>query len=1253
MMYLGGTSCAHLPPPGLSRLESARAAVQTGTADADAHAFAGFHELLTTGDIAQARSLFNLALSQSNNNAWAHFGHLTLSRLQADWLPALSAALEVCTHAPGHPLCVVASQLTFELAGQSAQSDTLLQTRLPRLLSHGTLGAEAAFNARRALAKIASLRHQPLEKKRWLLEAGIATESTLLGPFSPWHVLDFKSPTPPEQTGTISARYDTPNGPIEPRSVSAASERFSLAFEPNLGDVYLYGVDALVPALGDYLVRVETGCDFSLSIDGATVAERITSQAPSSMVHSVAARLDAGQHRLLLRVSKGRSSGQVSLAMFGASGVTTGISMTSSTGQYQLLKQPVASANNPLLDSADKVRKALESEAGEALAAVIAAEYALPFDTNGARLQLTQATQWSQSGWVLMVRAFLERLDFEATPALATGRAQRDLEAALTKSPQLLLARMSQARFMLDENRPLDALDILKGAPMPKPPPAYLALWARAAWQAQQDPLAIALAKRALAAWPGLCPAVETLYEIARRNDVFAETQTLIGALENCPGGQSQRAQFLLSRGQLEEAAAAFERVVAETEGGESSLPQLVNVLLSLRRESKAIEVLVAHLKRVPRQAQWMRLLADAYEHFGQNADALSTRQRALALDGSDLTLQRQVSRATTGKEPLADLAISTKQALDNYRATPVEERSASALVLDAAAVRVMPDGTQIERIHEIQKVLDQSGIQGVAEVNIPDGAQMLQLRTLKADGSILEPERIDGKDSISLLGVQVGDMVETEYLRVIPTRGAQSPGFVAGNFYFQVIDEPNHWSTYAVAAPKGMGLTVDAHQLKTALPTTVGNEEIFRHDERRVPPFSREPNAPPSGNEWLPFVSVGAQTRGNDAAVKRFADDTALATQHSSDIATFARNAAEGTTGRTAVERVYAAVMKTILGAEMSLATTAKVTLAERRGSRLALMVASLRALNIDVRLAAVRTFQADPSAYVFPNEQLLPYLCAVVMLQGEQPVWVDPSTRFAPFAMLPEFAAGGREAYLLPDSDHPLKPVRTPPSQPVAGREFAFQLTLSNTGAVQGTGTERYSGHEAAVLAETLDALPKDQRDLALQGAFARYFNGAELSDVKINMQREVGGTVELQYTFASAHFARGDEHGGLIFSAPTPPSMLGRRLVSVSNRVSPLYIDATERTHAVVSITVPNGLTLSNPVASATREGPGGARHQRSETQSGNQLRIEDTLLVPQGRLSPKEYQPFVPFAGDVDLLQQREMLLQRVLSNTKPL
>ncbi|HZH02303.1 MAG TPA: DUF3857 domain-containing protein, partial [Myxococcaceae bacterium] len=500
-----------------------------------------------------------------------------------------------------------------------------------------------------------------------------------------------------------------------------------------------------------------------------------------------------------------------------------------------------------------------------------------------------------------------------------------------------------------------------------------------------------------------------------------------------------------------------------------------------------------------PRDVALLKRLGDLYESTGRRDDALQAREAALTIDGGDLTLRRSVWRARTGRELLSEHAVTREAALANYRAQPGSEEAASTYVLDAAATQAFADGSTVDRIHIIQKALDSSGVSEIAEVNIPSGAQVLSLRTLKADGTTLEPETIEGKEAVSLPGVQVGDAVEYEYLQAHPARGPAQPGFTAASFYFQIARAPNHWSTYTVVAPEGSGLAVDAHNTAAAAPVKQGGYEIFKHDARRVPPFVPEPNAPPSPNEYLPFVSIGAKAQGNEGLLREYADDTLDGGQRTFEVEQFARAAAGNKKGKEAVRALYAAVMERLSGRDAGLGLPAAASLAQDRGSRLWALKAGLEVLGVPTRIAAVRTFAVDPAPYRFPNEALFTYVCLRAQVGGEE-VWLDPLVRFAPFGELPE-PARGREAYLLPEPGHPLKKVKTPSGSAIPLKQVALALTLSETGTLSGSGEEAYSGFEAAQLGEALDALSPEQRTQALQSALTQYFGGATLSQLNVD--------------------------------------------------------------------------------------------------------------------------------------------------------
>jgi hypothetical protein len=661
------------------------------------------------------------------------------------------------------------------------------------------------------------------------------------------------------------------------------------------------------------------------------------------------------------------------------------------------------------------------------------------------------------------------------------------------------------------------------------------------------------------------------------------------------------------------------------------------------RRFDDATATLRALSALWPRNAKVLEKLGDVRELAGDKAGALAAREQSLLLDGSNLALRRAVVRAKTGQEVLQAYAIDGRQAIKDYEANPGAEESAAAYVLDAAATQVYPDGSQVTRIHSVQKALEQSGVQDIAEMTLPSGAQVLALRTLKADGTVLEPESIEGKDTMSLPGVQVGDYVEMEYLVAEASRGPAQPGFTASDFFYQIASMPDHRATYTVVAPKGTGMKVDAHNMKAPPPVVKGDEEVFTFEVKNVPPFIPEPDGPPSSREYLPFVVVGAGTTGNDRLVAVYSDAFLDKGTLTWEVEAFAREAAGDKKGLEAVKALYAAVMKRFTGRDAGLTTSAASSVAQDRGSRFWVLKTGLESLGIPTRIAAVRTYSADPVEYLFPEESLLPTVVLRVDVPGEGPVWLDTSTRYAPFGELPETALGERDAYLMPEPGRALEKVKTPPVKQQTGKQVKLTLEVDEKGQLTGKGEEVYSGFEAAQLAEAFEAISGERRRQALQGSVGRYFSGAELTDLKLERTEEVGAPFTVRYAFKAPSFGRVDKDR-LVLPSITMPAQLGRQYVQLSTRTTPLYLADTEASRTVVTLTMPQGLKLSDPQAQLKVESPFG-RLLRTEKQEGRTLTVDESLRLERGRIPAKQYEDFAHFAGQVDLIQSRDLVLTK--------
>jgi cellulose synthase operon protein C len=1233
-------ACATVPPSPTRVLDDAALAARSKEAPPHLQALAGFHALLVDGKPDEAARLFSLSLSKDASEPYALFGTLVLADRVAHPEMALEAALELCVRAPGHPLAALAAHTVGSLAGRAQGMDARILERAPVALAHGAFG-DAAFHLRVALASVQAYR----DAKAALAlraDAGLVTTLSLVGPLAALRDLAFDAKTPPERDGSLPSMLPGPFGQMPLRTVPSPDGELNLGGEGVQGDVYLAAVDVEVEKAASYVVRTGGNGAYRAVLDGTVLYDRRPFASPSPLVSTRGVSLSPGRHRLLLVLLRGERAASVSLAVYRADGQPSGLRFESASGPFAHWAGVPTVEVKGVVPTAVDVHDSLLPEAGAALSTFLAVRDAEGRDRDGTKRLLAAQALPAAPAWAGL-QAQVALPDGTLPPKVARARAAQFLEAALAKDEGDVESLLTRAALALDEQRMAQAGDSIRAARASHTPVGFPVdlLEARLSLALGLNAQGDAFATQALKGVDGICAALGLKYDLAMRREAVAESDRLLVLLRTCPGEEGRAVEHAKSRGHLSEASALGETRLLGDPASVALAQGLAALELADKHPADAISLLLRTHALWPRSPGVLKQLAELQALQGGAKEALASRQEALALDGGDLTLRRLVERQLTGKELLQAQALDGRAALKAYQRGSHDEEAPSVLVLDAAATRAYADGSTVDRIHTVQKVLDQSGIQEVAEVALPPGAQLLALRTLKADGKVLEPEAIEGKETVSMPGVAVGDSVEQEFLLAHPARGPAVPGWTAGAFYYQVLQVPDAFATYTVLAPSGSGMVVDAHNMKAPAVTRGKDGDVFHQEVRHSPAFVSEPEGP-GANEVLPYVVVGAGARGQEELLAYGMDNSLERLRPSAEVEAFARTAAGGHTGLEAVRAIYAAVHTRLSGRDAGLGQSATASLAQDRGSRLALLRASLVSLGIPTRLVAVRTFAVDPGPYAFPNEGLFPYLCLRVEPKGSEPLWLDTLVRFAPFGELPEQAAG-REAYLLPEPGLALQAVHTPAGSPVRGKEVTLDMTLDADGALTGKAQDVYRGFEAAQLAEALEALSTEERLQALQSALSAYFGGAELSDIRVDAPRLVGATVTVRYTFRAPHFGR-VEGQRMVLGPLTYPTYLGRRYVQAGERRLPLFIEATEAVHSHVTLTLPLGWVLDAPLPKAQVEGAFGL-FTRAEGLSGSRLSVDENYRLDVARIPVARYDAFANFAGEVDLLQSRDVVLRR--------
>ncbi len=1227
-----GAACA---AASRSPLERGAERAASARASAPELAAAGFHAWLHGNDPGAARARFTEALKRDPRDPWARLGSAMLAQRGLDEEGEADHLLALAAGAPSHPLAAVAARRLAELAPASPSAGDAIEAGLRALLADGKLQGLAAYRARAARAAAAEARGNADLAARLRAENGAVVRWTLAGPLGAYHALEIDRPFPPEQ-GALPARLEGAPGlpPVEPRALETPEGGASLDGEPPDGDLFYLAADVRLARGGRYLLVVGGTTVLRAFVDGEPVAERrsYAGYPPSALV--VPRALSAGVHRLLVKVGRGGARAWIAVAFARQDGAPSDAeSAPAATGGEA--RAPVRPGPPPAPGyTARELAAALEPEAGPALARLVAARDRLDVDRETAKALLEEARAiLPESAAIRGAIGDAMRDDPTLSDRIGRGQAEAEYERAVSKDPGDAASRARRAELMRAGERLDDAQALLAGLPEEAAArPRALAIRARLA---ASRGFAEGAEKLAEEAWRkgAECQAAELLYDLANRRDAVAREDSFAEALASCPGGRERLAEHRRLRGDLAGAAALLEAL-------SGAAPSRIDLAFSLARvrvargEAAAAASGLAELARVwPRDARIEKRRGDALELAGDRAGARAARERALALDASDLPLRRALA-LEDGTEVLAAEAEDGKAAIRAYEAAGQSPSTSAAMVLDAAAVEVHAGGAHTERVHQVVQVLDTRGVERWGEVTIPAGAEVLALRNRKKDGRSLEPEEMGGdKPALSLPGLEPGDYVEYEYLRAHPPRGPAIPGWTADAFFFRVADVPLWRSSYVVLAPRG-SLEVDAHHMPAPEVKAEDGRDALRVLRTDVPALVEEPGAPGIG-EYLPFVQAGAGA-GQDALVRAIADGLLDRTRASLEVRAFASRIARPPgaaplAGEALLHAAYDRVNEAVEGQGGSWNEGASQILSRARGSRTMLLKAVYSALGVKARLALVRTFGNDPAAYRFPRAELYGYPVLRVE-QGGRTFWLDPSTRYAPFGVLPG-GARGAEALVLPEPGEAPERARTPEGGD-DGHEVELRIALGRDGDAAVEGVERYVGFDGAAAKASLERLDAPTRHQVVEQSLARTFRGLALESLVIEGERRTGVPLVLRWRARVPRLARVAD-GEAAIEAPFLPVRLGARFVSRGARETPLLLATGERLVVRAEIATPGG---AGPAPGGEREvtGPFGS-YRRAERWSGNALVREDRFELGRSRVAPEAYPDFARFASQVDEAQ----------------
>src|SRR6185436_17305938 len=224
-----------------------------------------------------------------------------------------------------------------------------------------------------------------------------------------------------------------------------------------------------------------------------------------------------------------------------------------------------------------------------------------------------------------------------------------------------------------------------------------------------------------------------------------------------------------------------------------------------VNRES--MQKLEAAVQKIPTDAPARLALADARFARGDH-DALQKALVDAIHSGADTTAMRDAIDLVEGINELSPYRLDGKKVIAEYEASQQTMPGTAARVLDYSALWVHADGSARMLEHEIICIQSREGREEQTEQR-PRGL-LLKIRTIKRDGRVFEPELVEGKPTVTMSHLEIGDYIETETVSILRGDGQGGQRFEGPRWLFREAKVPYWRSEFIVVSPKDRPLDIE-----------------------------------------------------------------------------------------------------------------------------------------------------------------------------------------------------------------------------------------------------------------------------------------------------------------------------------------------------------------------------------------------------------------------------------------------------------
>lgn len=866
-------------------------------------------------------------------------------------------------------------------------------------------------------------------------------------------------------------------------------------------------------------------------------------------------------------------------------------------------------------------------------------------DVDEAERQRDALQQWNRTAESGFVTGQFERFDPSRGRTVSLAREQAALGRALQRDRKAAAARLRKYELMLERGEHTEVIDAL-GDPGGKLPGLRGELLAARAFLAAGDERRgdDALA-RAAALSPGNCRVLSMQRQRAREKDDVAREDAVTKAVERCGGSIELRAGLAQRRGRFDEAEGLWREALGRVPDDLDALEALARLQLARGNATGATKTLREILQRNPLRVSAQVMIADVTaagdDIKGARAelgDAMKRYPHSDALHSSATLLGIA--------DELEQLRTDGQKALAEYRASgKTYEGVSEVLVLDRSAARVYANGGQRQIVHLVVHMLSKASLDRYGEIEIPQGARLLTLRSIKPDGTQLEAEIVPGKDGIELRDLAIGDVVEYEF--VVEREPATAlPGYVdVSTFRFRSADIPYHRTELLVVHPPDMKIRED---LRKGAPKpdmgsmTLGGEKLTTrlYRMREVERLGEEPGHRALLDE-LPNVRVYT-----DLDLNAYLDGLAVQVREGQRSNVELRRLVRKLVGKRTDPREILDVLWTWVVENIEdagdLGASSTATLAARAGSRLMLLRAMLREGGVHGELWLLRDrFGPAPIAGGHPMVENYDAAMLAVKLPGQKdPTMVLTASKVMPIGYLSTgYASSDALRVHLDERDGPSGPVKVPAARPELAdrRTWTLEIDVDAEGGAVVKGTITLHGVEALAWRQALREVDRDRVREVFQQAELGWLRGASLRSLDIADEKLLARPLVLKFEATGSQYAI-TQGGALMMRGNPLPLGTAARFATLPSRKTGMVVPYAPKLEAKLTVRT-TGVLREVPDAQNISTEFG--KYERKVTAGGagkDSVVIELVSTLKTGVVTPEQYPGFVEFARSVESAEQ---------------